>query len=140
MLRYVADPLRQKWPKLATDEIDKPFSAGSLESMGVGRALERAGQPFCSSKARWPGGLLGCGFDNAASRRRRGPQASVYKAASQQRQIGHGARGAALFKAKVAGSRTALRTQFGACGILGLHGRPRGKEQGWRMKALPRSL
>jgi hypothetical protein len=86
MLRYVADPLRQKWPKLATDEIDKPFSAGSLESMGVGRALERAGQPFCSSKARWPRGLLGCGFDNAASRRRRGPQASVYKAASQQRQ------------------------------------------------------
>jgi len=33
-----------------------------------------------------------------------------------------------------------LRTQFAACGILGLHGRPRGEEQGWRMKALPRSL
>jgi hypothetical protein len=31
-------------------------------------------------------GLLGCGFVNADSRRRRWPQASVYKATSQQRQ------------------------------------------------------
>ncbi len=34
-----------------------------------------------------------------------------------------------------------LETHFGVrCGIVVLHGRPRGEEQGWRMKALPRSL
>src|SRR6267142_2203248 len=48
-------------PKIhSTDEIDKPFSAGSLAHVGTGRALERARQPFCPSKARWPRGLLGC--------------------------------------------------------------------------------
>jgi transposase-like protein len=100
MLRHVADLLGPKWPKLAafiddreidvlsyldrpeqhrsklhsTDEIDKPFSADSLAHVGTGRAVERARQPYCPSKARWP-------------------QASVYKAAPQQRQSAVALRG-----------------------------------------------
>ena len=130
-------------PKIhSTDEIDKPFSAGSLAHVGTGRALERARQPFCPSKARWPRGLLGCGFVNADSRRRRWPQASVYKAASQQRQSAVALGGLPCSKATAAGTaHCPLRDAFGMrCGIVILHGRPRGEEQGWRMKALPRSL
>jgi Transposase, Mutator family len=156
-LRHVADQLRPKWPKLAafiddsetdvlsyldfpeqhrsklhsTDEIDKPFSAGSLAHVGTGRALERARQPFCPSKARWPRGLLGCGFVNADSRRRRWPQASVYKAASQQRQSAVALGGLPCSKATAAGTaHCPLRDAFGMrCGIVILHGRPRGEEQ-----------
>ena len=126
----------------STDEIDKPFSAGSLAQVGTSRALERARQPFCPSKARWPRGLLGCGFVNADSRRRRWPQASVYKAASQQRQSAVALGGLPCSKATAAGiAQCPVRDAFGMrCGIVILHGRPRGEEQGWRMKALPRSL
>src|SRR5438477_4494684 len=85
-IAHLRFPLGHRRVIRTTDEIDKPFSAGSLAHVGTSRALERARQPFCPSKARWPRGLLGCGFVNADSRRRRWPQASVYKAASQQRQ------------------------------------------------------
>src|SRR5437016_1408589 len=133
----------EHWKHLrTTDEIDKPFSAGSLAQVGTSRALERARQPFCPSKARWPRGLLGCGFVNADSRRRRWPQASVYKAASQQRQSAVALGGLPCSKATAAGiAQCPVRDAFGMrCGIVILHGRPRGEEQGWRMKALPRSL
>ena len=133
----------EHWKHLrTTDEIDKPFSAGSLAQVGTSRALERARQPFCPSKARWPRGLLGCGFVNADSRRRRWPQASVYKAASQQRQSAVALGGLPCSKATTAGiAQCPVRDAFGMrCGIVILHGRPRGEEQGWRMKALPRSL
>src|SRR5205085_7368000 len=113
----------------STDEIDKPFSAGSLAQVGTSRALERARQPFCPSKARWPRGLLGCGFVNADSRRRRWPQASVYKAASQQRQSAVALGGLPCSKATTAGiAQCPVRDAFGMrCGIVILHGRPRGE-------------
>ena len=141
-IAHLRFPLGHRRVIRTTDEIDKPFSAGSLAHVGTSRALERARQPFCPSKARWPRGLLGCGFVNADSRRRRWPQASVYKAASQQRQSAVALGGLPCSKATTAGiAQCPVRDAFGMrCGIVILHGRPRGEEQGWRMKALPRSL
>src|SRR5438105_11282994 len=133
MLRHVADQLRQKWPKLAafiddsetdglsyldfpeqhrsklhsTDEIDKHFSARLPAGFGIGGALGRAMQPFLS--------VEGTVAKRAARMRlcqRRQPPKAV--AAGQRLQsrilaatIARGARGAALFKGKVAGSRHA---------------------------------
>ena len=133
MLRHLADQFRQKWPKLAafiddsetevlsyldfpephrsklhsTDEIDKHFSARLPAGFGIGGALGRAMQPFLS--------VEGTVAKRAARMRlcqRRQPPKAV--AAGQRLQsrilaatIARGARGAALFKGKVAGSRTA---------------------------------
>ena len=133
MLRHLADQFRQKWPKLAafiddsetevlsyldfpephrsklhsTDEIDKHFSTRLPAGFGIGGALGRAMQPFLS--------VEGTVAKRAARMRlcqRRQPPKAV--AAGQRLQsrilaatIARGARGAALFKGKVAGSRTA---------------------------------
>jgi hypothetical protein len=99
--RHVADQLRPRWPKLAalmddsehdvlaymtfpsqhrtklhsTDEIDKAFSAGSLAQVGTGRALELLPESFCrpffAVKGTVAKRLLGSGFVNAESRRKR---------------------------------------------------------------------
>jgi hypothetical protein len=153
--RQVADQLRPKVAKLAalmdeaeadvlafmsfpkdhrpkihsTDEIDKPFLASSLSHVGTGScSREGSCSPFCPSKAQPPKAVAA---------------GSVYKAASQQRQSAVALGG--LPRSKPQPLRTAHgpleTTKFGArCGIVVLHGRPRGEEQGWRMKALPRSL
>ena len=90
-----------------TDEIDKHFSARLPAGFGIGGALGRAMQPFLS--------VEGTVAKRAARMRlcqRRQPPKAV--AAGQRLQsrilaatIARGARGAALFKGKVAGSRTA---------------------------------
>src|SRR5439155_215649 len=91
----------------STDEIDKHFSARLPAGFGIGGALGRAMQPFLS--------VEGTVAKRAARMRlcqRRQPPKAV--AAGQRLQsrilaatIARGARGAALFKGKVAGSRTA---------------------------------
>ena len=90
-----------------TDEIDKHFSARLPAGFGIGGALGRAMQPFLS--------VEGTVAKRAARMRlcqRRQPPKAV--AAGQRLQsrilaatIARGARGAALFKGKVARSRTA---------------------------------
>ena len=134
MLRHVADQLRPKWPKLAvfiddsetdvlsyldfpeqhrsklhsTDEIDKLFFRWLASHVGTGWACGTA--RAASSVRRRHGGKEATGM--RLCQRRQPPEAVAAGQRLQSRipvaTIGRAARGAAaLFKGKVAGSRTA---------------------------------
>src|SRR5438874_1726435 len=134
MLRHVADQLRPKWPKLAvfiddsetdvlsyldfpeqhrnklhsTDEIDKLFFSWLANYVGTGWASGTA--RAASYVRRRQGGKEATGM--RLCQRRQPPEGVAAGQRLQSRipvaTIGRGARGAAaLFKAKVAGSRTA---------------------------------
>jgi len=166
MLRHVADQLRPKWPKLAaliddsetdvlsyldfpephrsklhsTDEIDKDFRLAPSRSWNRSCSPELAAA-LLSVEGTVARGLLGSGFVNADSRRRRWPRRPAFtKPLPSSDNRPWRLRGCSVPKARRRIAQCLLRTKFAACGILGLHGRPRGEEQGWRMKALPRSL
>ena len=106
-IAHLRFPLGHRRAIRTTDEIDKHFSARLPAGFGIGGALGRAMQPFLS--------VEGTVAKRAARMRlcqRRQPPKAV--AAGQRLQsrilaatIARGARGAALFKGKVAGSRTA---------------------------------
>jgi Transposase, Mutator family len=98
---------RSQWKSArTTDEIDKPFS-GWLASARGNRSCSREGSAaLLSVEGTVARGPLGCGFVNADSRRRRWPQASVYKAASQQRQSAVELGGLPCSKATAAGPCT----------------------------------
>jgi len=70
VLAYMTFPSQHRTKLHSTDEIDKAFSAGSLAQVGTGRALELL--PALFRRERHGGqGLLGSGFVNAESRRKR---------------------------------------------------------------------
>src|SRR5215469_3424200 len=102
--------------------------ASSLANVGTGGALRKARAALLSVEgtvAKRTAGMWLC--------QRRQPPKAV--AAGQRLQshipaatIDRGARGAALFQMQRRWIAQCLfRTPFAACGILGLHGRPRGK-------------
>src|SRR5205085_1174103 len=75
---------RSQWKSVrTTDEIDKSFFRWLASHVGTGWACGTARAASSVRRRHGAKRLLGCGFVNADSRRRRWPQASVYKAASQ---------------------------------------------------------
>jgi hypothetical protein len=104
----------EHWKHLrTTDEIDKAFS-GSLAHVGTGRASEALAAPFVR---RRHGGKKATRM--RLCQRRQPPEAVAAGQRLQSRvlvaTIGRGARRAALFKGKVAGSRTLVCMVSSAC-------------------------
>jgi Transposase, Mutator family len=158
MLRHFADPFRQKWPKLgalidsetevlsyldfpephrsklhSTDEIDKPFSAGSLTSVGT-RSCSREGscRPFLSVEGTMAKRAVGMRL----CQRREPPKAVAAGQRLQSRiptaTITRDARGGCFVQSQAAvpALPTSVRNLAACYDMVLLHGRPRGEEQG----------